>query len=412
VTTLVAALVYAAVAVSLLGLAQRFLSDAVDSQLLDVLAYYQRNPERLVGAPTREPDPTTFGATYAWFISNGQVVPSQQAPELPTSLYKVSNPVPASLGGRTLRLAGAPIQGRSGVVPSGWLVVAESTHVIDQTLLYLLRTEALLGVPTLALIFTIALAIGRLSAAPIERARRQLLSFTADASHELRTPLQVIEAEVSLALQRDRNAESYQGSLKRVQAESARLRRLVEDLLWLARFDNQPQAPPPDVVDLRAVAADAAERFEAVARRRGQTLELIAGDGGAAQISAPNAWIERLFGVLLDNACRYSPAGGSVRLGVEVAGGRARVTVEDSGPGIPPAERKAIFERFHRATDQGGGAGLGLAIGNAVVQATSGRWEIGDVPDGGARVAVSWELTKRPRPDRRREATPSAAPLR
>jgi signal transduction histidine kinase len=101
-----------------------------------------------------------------------------------------------------------------------------------------------------------------------------------------------------------------------------------------------------------------------------------------------------------------------VRLLVEVAGSRARVAVEDSGPGIPAAERKAIFERFHRATDQAGGAGLGLAIGNAVVQTTSGRWEISDVPGGGARVAVSWELTRRPRPDRRRETAPSAAPLR
>jgi signal transduction histidine kinase len=420
VTTLVAALVYAAVGVSILGIAQRYLTDAVDAQLNDVTGFFQRNSELLVGGTpfNREPDPSTFSNTYGWFIVGGQVLTkTQSAPDLPASLFHVSNPVPARVGGHSLHLAGGRIAGGQiadgPYVPSGWVVVGESTHFIDQTVFALLVAEAVLGAPLLALIFLVALAIGRLSAAPIERARRQLLSFTADASHELRTPLQVIEAEVSLALQRERNAESYQGSLKRVQAESARLRRLVEDLLWLARFDNQPQAPPADLVDLRAVATDAAERFEAVARRRGQTLELRVGDAAAAAlISAPNAWIERLFGVLLDNACRYSPEGGSVRLLVEVAGSRARVAVEDSGPGIPAAERKAIFERFHRATDQAGGAGLGLAIGNAVVQTTSGRWEISDVPGGGARVAVSWELTRRPRPDRRRETAPSAAPLR
>lgn len=412
-TTLVAALLYGAAGVAILGIAQRSLTDAVDSQLYDVLGFFQRNPERLVGATPfqREPDPSTFSPTFGWFVgANGrEVSTTNSALELPSSLYQVSAPVSAKVGGTSLRLVGGPIN-RSPVGP-GWLVVGESTHFIDQTELSLLVAEAVLAVPLLLLVFFIALAIGRLSAAPIERARQRLLSFTADASHELRTPLQVIEAEVSLALQRERTVEAYRGVIQRIQAESGRLRRLVDDLLWLARFDNQPRPPAPDLVDLSTVAREAVRRFEAVAASRGQSLTLTSGDGSAALMSAPATWIERLAGVLVDNACRYSPDGGAIRLLVEASGGRSRLVVEDSGPGIPAAERAAIFERFHRATDLAGGAGLGLAIGNAVVQATAGRWEITDASTGGARVAVSWEA---PRPGRgeprRNRATPSGVP--
>jgi signal transduction histidine kinase len=90
-----------------------------------------------------------------------------------------------------------------------------------------------------------------------------------------------------------------------------------------------------------------------------------------------------------------------VRIGV--AEGRVRVAVDDSGPGIPPADRERIFDRFHRASAAAGGAGLGLAIADAVVRATGGRWAVGSSPEGGARMAVAWPA---PRPVR--ETPPDA----
>jgi signal transduction histidine kinase len=96
--------------------------------------------------------------------------------------------------------------------------------------------------------------------------------------------------------------------------------------------------------------------------------------------------------VLLDNACRYSPVGGSVLVGVSTADRRVVLTVDDSGPGIPEDHRGRVFDRFHRDSAEPGGAGLGLAIADAIVRATSGRWHIGTSSQGGARMSVSWPM--------------------
>ena len=110
-------------------------------------------------------------------------------------------------------------------------------------------------------------------------------------------------------------------------------------------------------------------------------------------IAAPAELVDRLVGVLVDNACKYSPEGGTVDVTVGVEGGRAFVAVDDAGPGIPEEDRARIFNRFHRSVataGDAGGAGLGLAIGDAIVRATGGRWGIGTSPAGGARFTVSW----------------------
>ena len=107
-------------------------------------------------------------------------------------------------------------------------------------------------------------------------------------------------------------------------------------------------------------------------------------------VAAPPEWLDRLLGVLLDNACKYSPDGGVVRVAVTTDGGKVRLTVDDSGPGIADDERERIFDRFHRAIEGPAGAGLGLAIADAIVRATGGRWQVGRSPTNGARMAVTW----------------------
>jgi signal transduction histidine kinase len=248
-----------------------------------------------------------------------------------------------------------------------------------------------IGCALLVVVFLGSLTIGRRVALPIERSRQRQLEFTADASHELRTPLSVIEAHATLALARGRDPDWDQAAFGRIDHELKRTRRLVDDMLWLARFDSTGGVPQAEPVDVRVLAAQTADRFGAIAESRKQTVTLDpASLTGDAIVTAPPEWLDRLIGVLLDNACKYSPEGGSISVRVSAEGRRVRLTVDDSGPGIPADQRDRVFDRFHRATDAAGGAGLGLAIADAIVHASGGRWHIGTSPVGGASISVSW----------------------
>jgi signal transduction histidine kinase len=332
---------------------------------------------------------------FLWLYGvDGKVVfASTGAPDVPNGLH-LSKPTSLDIAGHHYRVNGIPAVDFVTNQPAGWLMVGTSVDDVYQSMANLALLEAGLAIPLGLLVFLGALWIARRSIAPVEEARRRQLAFTADASHELRTPLTVIEAEASLALLQDRDAGSYKQSIERIAGEGARLRRIVEDLLWLARFESEPSRPESGTVDVDEVATGTVIRFRHVADQRGIRLTGSVTAPQAPLIAAPPEWIDRLAGVLVDNACRYSPDGGSVDVSVVTGDGRVRLAVDDSGPGIPQAERAHIFDRFHRANDKPGGAGLGLAIGNAIVTATGGRWEVADSPAGGARMAVHWPLVR------------------
>ncbi len=303
---------------------------------------------------------------------------------LPVEDRKATAPTTVTINGGTYRIAGQS-------TGDGWIVVAQSMDGVASTQSTLIVAEMGIGCMLLVVVFLGALVIGRQVALPVERSRQRQLEFTADASHELRTPLSVIEAHATLALARGRDPSWDQAAFGRIDDELKRTRRLVDDMLWLARFDSTGWVPEAEPVDVRVLAAQTADRFGAIAESRKQTLALDpASSEGDAIVTAPPEWLDRLIGVLIDNACKYSPEGGSVSVHVASEGRRIRLTVDDSGPGIPPDERGRVFDRFHRATDSAGGAGLGLAIADAIAHATGGRWHIGTSPAGGASVSVSW----------------------
>jgi signal transduction histidine kinase len=306
------------------------------------------------------------------------------APALPPSAWSPSKPsVEAHLGTQSFRLQAE----RVGDV---WFVAAQSLANANRIEADLFLLEAIAGPLLLVSVFFGTLLIGVKAARPVELARRRQLEFTADASHELRTPLSVIEAEVTLSLHGLRSGDDYRATLGRVAQESIRLRDIVEDLLWLARFDSEPPPPGDEPVDLAAIAAACADRFSAVAQRGG--VALLVGDESQTPpwINAPPEWIDRLTAVLVDNACRYAGPGGTVRIAVIAAGSRVSLIVDDSGPGIAPDERPKLFDRFHRATDKGNGAGLGLAIADSIVRATGGEWRVNQADLGGAHMEVRW----------------------
>jgi signal transduction histidine kinase len=323
---------------------------------------------------------------FLWRVTSGGVSTSLTpgAPSLPPSAWSASNPSDESrLGSESFGLQAE----RAG---DTWFVAAQSLAAVDHIESELLLLEAIAGPLLLVAVFFGTLLIGVKAASPVELARRRQLEFTADASHELRTPLSVIEAEVTLSLEGSRSGDDYRATLERVGRESVRLRDIVEDLLWLARFDSEPPPPGDEPVDVAAIATACADRFSAVAQRDG--IALLVGEEGQNPpwINAPPEWIDRLAAVLVDNACRYAGPGGSVRIAVTVDGTRVSLTVDDSGPGIAPEERPKLFDRFHRATDKGNGAGLGLAIADSVVRATGGEWRVGQADLGGAHMEVRW----------------------
>jgi signal transduction histidine kinase len=373
------------------------LTNQNDERLAARLAIARRDPDALsarvarVGlSPASEDDDVDGDSApvFLWSVNDGGAITGHcpNAPALPATV----------LAGDTLRegFAKTAVLGSTGAfrlkmtrAGDGWLMAGQSLVGEAHTQRLLLTGEIVAGPFLLLAMFGGSLVVGLRSLAPVEQSRRRQLEFTADASHELRTPLSVIRAEADLALSSPREAAEYRDALTRIHGESQRLRQLVEDMLWLARFDSDPPPPGNEPVDLATLAQACADRFRSVGPAI--TTDITA---EAALISAPPEWIDRLAGVLVDNACRYAGPDGQVRIGVGAQGSRVSLVVEDSGPGIPEAERPRLFDRFHRATETGTGtgAGLGLAIGDSIVRSTGGRWQVGDSPLGGALMSVSW----------------------
>ncbi len=391
-----ATLVVAAAAVALAVALDLFVNVRLTQQA-DVRLHQALRDVAAGGVPLQSSGPDDEidnSPVFVWRVGpsgRSQADPRNQVrtlPTLPPHRWS-SGPVNLSLHGRTFRFAAQ----RSG---KGWLVAGVSLADITRIEELLIKAELLAGSALVVLTFVGALVVGLTASAPVEEARRRQLEFTADASHELRTPLSVIEAEVELALSRQRSPESYMATLSRVQDEGRRLRRIIEDLLWLARMDTAPGTPAsaaertPLSTDLRSAASQAVDRFAGVARAR--QLDLHLDDGSqSAVMDAPSEWIDRLLGVLVDNACRYTPPGGSVVVSAGPRPGRrVGVRVSDTGPGIPAEQRERIFDRFHRGTHEPGGVGLGLAIADSVVRHTGGSWQIGEGERGGTAMEVVW----------------------
>jgi signal transduction histidine kinase len=394
VSTGIAAVGYALVASVVVFIVTQNLTSQIDTRITQYLSRIENNGAAVPAGGSADWIGQHYGSPLlVWAVeSDGSSLSLNSGVALPGSARTISNPTTVSIGGTEVRVGGidgtfAIVGQVTGRIPH--VVVGQTMDSVTQARSTVIVAESLVGVALLVVVFFGALAIGRRVGAPIELARQRQLEFTADASHELRTPLSVIEAQTSLALAQDRDPEWYRAAFQRISAESARIRRLVEDLLWLARVDVASTKLEAEPVEVGVLARQAADRFTAVAEARGLQMTVTSTDEAQVVMGSPE-WLDRLFGVLLDNACKYAPSGGRVAVSVSDVGGRVRLAVEDSGPGIPPEERPRIFDRFHRATGRAAGSGLGLAIANAVVRQTHGRWEVGTSTLGGASMVVSW----------------------
>jgi signal transduction histidine kinase len=208
----------------------------------------------------------------------------------------------------------------------------------------------------------------------LRRVNSRLVDFTADAAHELRAPLAIMRTVADRALNRPRPAHEYRESLTTLQREVIHLSELADNLLMLARADEGQLAPQMSRLDVADFLGDLADRWQAMVERRSLTLELDLPDEGVIQ--GDPLLLARLFDNLLDNACRYAQPGGRIWLAARTAPPGWQLSVANTGAGIPPELRERVFQRFGRGdasrTPQTGGAGLGLALSQAIAQLHGG----------------------------------------
>jgi heavy metal sensor kinase len=213
----------------------------------------------------------------------------------------------------------------------------------------------------------------------IERAFRYLNRFTADASHELRTPLALIRTTAELSLKRPRSESEYRNSLSTIVADVEATANIIDSLLYLARADDGSELLDKKVVNLVEIVRDANRRGRVMAEAKQIDIsERIA--TGPLWIEGDAASLRRLFIIVIDNAVKFTPAGGKVAVALEPYNGSALFEVRDTGVGISESDLPHVFERFFRADKarkrQDGGVGLGLSIGKQIVESHGGTAEV------------------------------------
>jgi heavy metal sensor kinase len=242
--------------------------------------------------------------------------------------------------------------------------------------------------------------IGRLAGAfdtmiaRLDRSFRQVQQFSADASHELGTPLTAIRGEAEVALMRPLAPEQYQRSLRSILESAQRMSQIIENLLLLARMESDRIAVRRELVALDDLLLAVFELQEPLARRKGLTLEIE--EAAEAVVAGDPLWLHQMATNLVNNAIKYTPAGGHVTLALFQEGEEAVLRVSDDGIGIPAEHVPFIFDRFYRVDSgrsrESGGTGLGLSIVQWVADTHGGRVEVESEPGKQTRFTVRLPL--------------------
>jgi signal transduction histidine kinase len=241
----------------------------------------------------------------------------------------------------------------------------------------------------LVLVAVLGHELVEISVRPVEETYEQMRRFLGDAAHELRTPVAVLRGRADVALQRDRAPGEYRAAIEEIGREAEVMGRIVDDLLILARVESGVRPVAREPVYLDDLVSDAAAAAGVLAESRG--VKLSVGEFDEARVVGDAALLRQLVMILLQNAVKYTPEGGEVRVDVHSPGGVPTVTVEDTGIGIAASELPQIFERFYRGEEARGlteGAGLGLSIARRILDEHAARIEVASEVGRGTRVTV------------------------
>jgi len=220
---------------------------------------------------------------------------------------------------------------------------------------------------------------------PVERSIQQQRAFVAAASHELRTPVAAIRANAEVLS--DAPLDDFAPYLCAITQEGERMSRLVSDLMDLARSDAGELQVREEDIDVADIAKRAASLLKPLAEQRRHRLEL---ELENALCRADSDRLCQVLVILLDNAIRYTPEAGVIRISSGKEGQQAYLQVADNGPGIPDALKEQVFERFFRldVSRSTSGSGLGLSVANQLIERMHGTIRLTDVPGGGSVFCV------------------------
>ncbi|HSS98726.1 MAG TPA: heavy metal sensor histidine kinase [Terriglobales bacterium] len=229
----------------------------------------------------------------------------------------------------------------------------------------------------------------------IENAFQRVSQFTADASHELRTPISLMRTEAEIALRKSRDESEYQEALRHILGEAERTSTLIEKLLSLARADAGRESLDIHPLNLRETVQKVIKEWRQVINDHRLNITQDIADQDLF-IAGDRAALVRLTNILLDNAVKYTPAGGNIEVALQPSDGNAVFTIKDTGIGISDDDQPRIFERFYRAdkarSRELGGAGLGLAIAHWIVEQHGGSIRVRSSLGSGSQFVVLFPL--------------------
>ena len=228
----------------------------------------------------------------------------------------------------------------------------------------------------------------------LEDSFKRISQFTADVSHELRTPISAMKGEAELLLSKPRPAKEYRRALVTYIKKLDFLTRMINDLILLSKFDSNEAGLALERIKLNELLRNLWELFGVLAEQKGIAFTL--GKIEHADVLGDRTRLQQLFTNIVDNAIKFTPAGGHVDIVLQKDGGFATVSIRDTGRGIPKEATKHIFERFYRVdksrASEIGEMGLGLSICQWIVKAHHGKIELESTLGKGSRFIVSLPL--------------------
>jgi two-component system OmpR family sensor kinase len=349
-------------------------------------------PQRLPGAPVVAIDPrgrTVAGPKDALDVEAGRraYAVAKRTTSGQPRIYTDTT------GGDKVRVAVSPIEGNESLLAAVAAVEPYSGADAD------IRNRTLLiGAVALAL-WLLTTLVGWLltgrAMAPVAAVARREEAFLADAAHELRTPVAVIRARAEQALREQGPASTAAPALQAIEQAAERASGTIADMLELARLDARRGRMEREPLRLDFLLEQLAEEYAERAQAAGAQLRL-EGELPEAVVEGDERLLARSVANLVENAIRYAAVGGEITIALALDSEFAAITVADRGPGVAPAQRAAIFDRFHRASAAAGGSGLGLPIARLVVEAHDGSLELLDPVAGspGARFRLRLPLVR------------------